>query len=234
MRLDALPATLSVLVEVPPHLHEELPSSELGESRLVREGGKSELGAMDGRAGARFQTVDRAREGTNPYKFIDPDGRLSYQVSRPLNPAAGAAANHNFSVHHADRPGDPSGTVRSYGVTSDGYMGEVTSDTTGRNANTSAMDRAAWESIGGEGSQATFRIINADDAVVQDNANAVSSSFKYSPVPEILGGFNSNTAAGPVAQESDGGAPRVDNGKLQPGTSKERIDAARKNVLSKH
>lgn len=198
-------------------------------------------------ASARFVSVDPvqpANNGTNfnryhyannnPYKFIDPDGRISYLVSRPLDaPLAGAVANHNFIVHHADHPGDPSGSVRSYGITSDGTMGEVTPDTTGPNANTSAMDRAAWESVGSEGSEVTFRVINADDAVVQDNANAVSAAFDYSYVPEVSGGFNSNTAAGAVAQESDGGAPRVDNGRAQPGTSQDRIDSARKNVLLK-
>jgi hypothetical protein len=199
-------------------------------------------------ASARFVSVDPVQANAsngqnfnryyyannNPYKFIDPDGRLSYLVSRPLDaPVAGAVANHNFVVHHADSPGDPNGTVRSFGITSSGTMGEVTPDTTGPNANTSAMDRAAWESIGSEGSEVTFRAINADDAVVQDNANAVSSSFDYSYAPEVSGGFNSNTAAGAVAQESDGGAPRVDNGRMQPGTSQDRIDSARQNVLLK-
>jgi RHS repeat-associated protein len=170
----------------------------------------------------------------NPYKFTDPDGRDSFLVSRPLDfPVVGGKANHNFIVHHADSPGDPNGTVRSFGITSNGTMGEVTPNTTGPNANTSAMDRAAWESIGSEGSNVTFRVINADDAVVQDNANSVSSAFNYSYAPEVSGGFNSNTAAGAVAQESDGGSPRVDNGRMQPGTSQGRIDAARQNVLLK-
>lgn len=197
-------------------------------------------------ASARFVSVDPVKADANtganfnryyyannsPYKFTDPDGRLSYLVSRPLDaPVAGAVANHNFVVHHADSPGDPNGAVRSFGITSNGTMGEVTPDTTGPNANTSAMDRAAWESVGSEGSEVTFRAINADDAVVQDNANAVASGFDYSYVPEVSGGFNSNTAAGAVAQESDGGSPRVDNGRMQPGTSQDRIDSARQNVL---
>jgi len=170
----------------------------------------------------------------NPYLFTDPDGRRSFLVSRRLDaPVAKHFANHNFIVHHAGNPGDPNATVRSFGITSDGSMGEVTPQTTGPNANTSAMDRAAWESIGVEGSGVTFREINASDEVVKSNADRVSAAFDYSYVPAVSGGFNSNTAAGAVAQESDGGAPRVDNGRMQPGTGQERIDVAREQVLLK-
>lgn len=167
----------------------------------------------------------------NPYKFTDPDGRTSYLVSRPLDSAAGAVANHNFIVHHANGVGDRNASVRSYGITSEGTTGEFTTSTEGPSANTSAMDRSAWESLGSEGSDVTFREINASDDVVQANADSVSSAFKYSYVPEVSGGFNSNTAAGAVAQESDGGAPRVDNGKAQPGASQERVSVACEQVL---
>ncbi len=169
----------------------------------------------------------------NPYKFIDPDGRISYLVSRPLDaPMAGAVANHNFIVHHADYPGDPNGTVRSFGNTGNGLMGEVTPNTTGPSSSTFATDRAAWEGLGDNSSKTTFRVINADDSVVKSNADSVSSSFKYSYTPEVTGGYNSNTAAGAVAQESDGGSPRIENGRMQPGASQERVDSARQNVLS--
>jgi RHS repeat-associated protein len=183
----------------------------------------------DGNTGANFNRYKYAEN--NPYKFTDPDGRTSYLVSRPLDSAAGAVANHNFIVHHANGPGDSNASVRSFGITTEGTMGEVTTSTEGPNANTSAMDRSAWESVGGEGSDVTFREINASDDVVQANADSVSSSFNYSYVPEVSGGFNSNTAAGAVAQESDGGSPRVDNGQMQPGTSQERVNVAREQVL---
>lgn len=171
----------------------------------------------------------------NPYKFIDPDGRLSFLVSRPLDSAAGASFNHNFIVHHAESVGDPNGTVRSFGIADAdrGLMGEVTSATTGPNASTFAADSAAWLVAGQEGSGVTFRQINADDAVVQDNADAVSSAFGYSLVPEVMGGYNSNTAAGMVAKESDGGSAKVDNAKFQPGTSDAKIHEARSNVFLK-
>lgn len=169
----------------------------------------------------------------NPYKFTDPDGRESYLVSRPLDSALGAFFNHNFIVHHADSIGDPNATVRSFGMTSEGRMGEVTPATTGPNTSTFAADSAAWQNAGKEGSGVSFRQISADDAVVQENADAVSTAFKYAPVPGVMGGYNSNTAAGAVAKESDGGSVRVDNAKRQPGTSDSKIQEARNNVLLK-
>ncbi|MBO9872956.1 MULTISPECIES: RHS repeat-associated core domain-containing protein [Xanthomonas] len=194
----------------------------------------------------RFLSVDpiavRGEDGfnrywyanNNPYKFVDLDGRESFLVSRPLNfYGLSKIVNHNFIVHNASAPGDPNATVRSFGITTAGPMGEVTSSTEGPNANTSAMDRAAWESIGTKGSDVTFRKIEATDDVVKSVSDSISSSFDYSYVPEVSGGFNSNSAAGAIAQESDGGSPRVDNGKLQPGSSQEKVNSARKNVIIK-
>ena len=170
----------------------------------------------------------------NPYKYIDPDGRASYLVSRPLSlPGVGVVANHNFIVHHANAPGDPNASVRSFGITTNGTVGEVAVGTGGPNADTFDTDRRAWRSIGTQGSQTTYREITASDDTVRANADAAPSGGDYSYVPEIAGGFNSNTLAAAVAQASDGGAPRVANGKFQGGTSDERVGAAKQQLLNK-
>lgn len=71
----------------------------------------------------------------------------------------------------------------------------------------------------------------ASDDVVRENADSVSSAFDYSYVPEVNGGFNSNTAAGAIAQQSDGGSPSVDNGTRQHGTSQDIVTTFREEVM---
>lgn len=162
-------------------------------------------------------TFNRYAYGNNnPYKYTDPDGRESYLVSRPLSFSDNA--NHNFIVHHAGGPGDPNGTVRSFGDVGNDTMGEVNSKTEGFSKGTSEADRAAWESAGKEGSTTTYRQIDAPDDFVKANADAVPTGLEYSAVPEAQGGVNSNSAAGAVATKSDIGSTRVDNGKKQPGS----------------
>lgn len=161
----------------------------------------------------------------NPYKFIDPDGRDSFLVSRPLQGKLGDYANHNFIVHHADTPGDPNGVVRSYGDLGNDTMGEVTKDTKGFSEGTYETDRQAWEGLGdGGSSDVSFRKIDAADEVVESKADALVGGDEYSAYPSVQGGVNSNSAAGAVANRSDGGSPSVDNGRSQPGSEQKTVE----------
>ncbi len=161
----------------------------------------------------------------NPYTFVDPDGRDSFLVSRRLDGWLGGAANHNFIVHHADAPGDPNGVVRSFGDLGNDTMGEVSGETPGFSANTSAADQQAWESLSdGDVENVTFRPIDASDDVVKANADDLVGGAEYSAVPSIQGGVNSNSAAGAIAQRSDGGSTSVENGRRQPGSEQSAVN----------
>ncbi|SEL93309.1 RHS repeat-associated core domain-containing protein [Colwellia chukchiensis] len=161
----------------------------------------------------------------NPYKYIDPDGFDSFLVSRPLKGFLGNAGNHNFIVHNADSPGDPNGTVRFFGDVGNDTMGEVNANTEGFSAGTLQTDTAAWQSLSTEGSEASFRQIDATDEAVAAIADSVQGGQEYSAIPAIQGGVNSNSAAGAIANRADGGAPRVDNGQNQPGAGQhERVE----------
>ena len=164
------------------------------------------------------QSFNRYAYGNNnPYKFVDPDGREPYLVSRPLGFTS--KANHNFIVTHAEFVGDPNATIKSFGDTGNDTMGRVTGDTKGFSEGTLNTDTKAWQSLSsGENTSVTYRQINALDAAVDVIADRVDTGLEYSAVPKLQGGVNSNTGAGAVAQKSDGGPPRVENGIPQPGS----------------
>ncbi|WP_339674176.1 RHS repeat-associated core domain-containing protein [Dasania marina] len=153
----------------------------------------------------------------NPYKYIDPDGQDPYLVSRPLTFTS--LANHNFIVYNATSIGDPNAIVRSFGNTGNGAMGEVYAETKGFSAGTYQSDTDAWISLSSEGSGTTFRKISAADEKVAKITDSLQGGQKYSLLPEMLGGVNSNTAAGAIANKADGGFPYVDNSKSQPGST---------------
>lgn len=153
----------------------------------------------------------------NPLKFIDPDGRESFLVSRPLGFTT--QANHNFVVANANALGDPNADVFSFGDVGDDTMGLVDGDTQGFSAGTSDTDTKAWQSLGSGHSSATFRKIDAPDSDVEDLAKRVKGGLEYNAIPELQGGVNSNTAAGAIAERADRGTPHVENGIPQPGTS---------------
>ena len=152
----------------------------------------------------------------DPMNFIDPTGEDSYLVSRPLNLLL--PANHNFIVTHAAYLGDPKATVFSFGDVGNDTMGKVTATTEGFSKGTFQADTAAWQSLSGDASDATYRSIDASDARVSGLAKGVVNGKEYSAVPGIQGGVNSNSAAGAVAQAADGGSSAVDNGRAQPGS----------------
>jgi uncharacterized protein RhaS with RHS repeats len=159
----------------------------------------------------------------NPYKYIDPDGKDSFLVSRPLSFTN--KANHNFIVHDAKYLGDPNATVRSFGDTGDGNMGEVNSSTPGNSSTTKKTDTDAWQSLSAEGSSATSRQIDAPDAKVAELADSIKGGQDYDLVPELQDGVNSNSAAGAIANQADGGFTFVNNGTSQPGsTVTERVE----------
>ena len=151
----------------------------------------------------------------NPYKFIDPDGRESYLVSRPLSFTK--FGNHNFVVTNADYLGDPDATIYSFGDIGNDTMGRVTKDTKGFSKGTFASDYSDWTSLRSKNKSVTYRKIDADDETVDQIAGRVETGLQYNLVPEIQGGVNSNTAAGAIAKKADGGLTRVQNWKLQPG-----------------
>jgi len=157
-----------------------------------------------------------AYANNNPYKYIDPDGRDSFLVSRPLDlPVKG---NHNFIVSNANFLGDPQATVSSFGDVGNDTMGQVDRNTKGFSQGTSDTDTKAWQSLSSGSTSVTYRQINASDSAVDALVSKVDKGLEYSFVPEIQGGVNSNTAAGAVAKKADRGTPFVRNNRLQPGS----------------
>jgi hypothetical protein len=159
--------------------------------------------------------------GGNPIMFIDPRGLESYLVSRPLShPAIGWAAGHDFIVTNANSVGDTSAEVYSYGNNGNGIMGRVTNETTGPSATTNQTDIDAWLSLSSNSRGAvTFRRIDGLDSTVKSYALSLNQNQRYSFVPELLGGVNSNTAAGAIANMSDGSYALVTGGIIEPGAS---------------
>jgi len=154
----------------------------------------------------------------NPYKYIDPDGRDAYLVSRPL--ASSPAGNHNFIVSQAGYMGDPSATVNSWGPLENGNMGSVNDVNSGGAAQTWEDDMKAWQSLasGGGAEGVTFREIDANDVRVEHIADSVKSNKDYSYVPSMTSdSVNSNSAAGAVANAADGQSTAVEHGGWQPG-----------------
>tara|TARA_R110002020_G_scaffold475159_1_gene708916 strand:- start:677 stop:1240 length:564 start_codon:yes stop_codon:yes gene_type:complete len=157
--------------------------------------------------------------GNDPINMTDPTGEKSFLVSRPLNKRHAIKShpgsfwpNHNFIVIYADYPGDKNATIISYGRTDSGNMGRVYHDV-------HIADRNHWLSLRNAETGATYREIDAADSTVEKLANSLVENNEYNYIPELQGGVNSNTGAGAVAQGSDGGAPDVNNGILQPGSS---------------
>ncbi len=169
----------------------------------------------------------------NPYKFTDPDGRApqgcgdgtcqkSYLVSRPLD--ATDKANHNFVVTHAQGPGDPTATVRSFGDQGDDTMGPVDAQTEGFSQGTQETDTKAFQSLSTDAPTATYREIAAPSRKVDSIAASLKPGDEYSIAPKLQGGVNSNSAAGAIAQKADGGSPSVNNGVEQPGAGQPAVD----------
>ncbi|TWX45191.1 RHS repeat-associated core domain-containing protein, partial [Colwellia hornerae] len=156
----------------------------------------------------------------NPYKYIDPDGNISFLVSRPIdNTFVGAVANHNFIVSNARYVGDSKATVHSFGNNGKGIMGKVDGKTLGDSSTTNATDRKAWESLHSGMSDLGDHITQLEgadkviDAKVDKAANSVVENKKYSYT-----GINSNSAASAVADKAQGSKVALpDSIKASPG-----------------
>ncbi|MCV2886509.1 RHS repeat-associated core domain-containing protein [Aestuariibacter sp. AA17] len=159
----------------------------------------------------------------NPYKYIDPDGRDSFLVSRALKGLP--IGNHNFIVSHAKYLGDPNAKVYSWGPLDNGKMGFVNHVNSGGAAQTWEDDVTAWQSLSSDGAEGVaFRAINASDGDVSFLAGTVQENRDYRYVPSLdTGSVNSNSAAGAVAHAADGGPTDVPTGGWQPGHQQSSI-----------
>ncbi|CAB0151896.1 tRNA3(Ser)-specific nuclease WapA [Pseudidiomarina piscicola] len=154
----------------------------------------------------------------DPVNMIDPSGEKSFLVSRPLSKQqaveshpGGFWPNHNFIVIYAEYPGDKNATVISFGKNESGNMGRVYGEV-------QEADKNHWFSLSDAETGASYRQINASDSSVEYLATSLVEDNEYNYIPEWQGGANSNTGAGAVAQNADGGAPFVNNGIPQPGS----------------
>jgi RHS repeat-associated protein len=156
----------------------------------------------------------------NPYKYIDPDGRISYLASRPLQMTD--AASHNYIATNADYVGDPDATIYSYGDRGDGITGRVTSDTQGPAAGTYDADVKHWKSLSLDLAEKSASKIDATDAEVADAAEAVLENKPYAYVPALTkDSTNSNSAASAVANKAAGSpVPVPDGNRVSPGAEK--------------
>jgi len=172
--------------------------------------------------------------GANPYAYADlnpasradPLGLDSYLVSRPLaSDLFGWGFNHNFIVSNANYLGDPNADIYSFGNTGDGTMGRVYEvGTPGMSSTTYTSDEQAWLGLATGASDATYRQINAPDSQVVALAISMDEGLSYTLVPEVLGGVNSNSAAGAIAQTADGGFALVPGGSVETGTASYVVD----------
>jgi RHS repeat-associated protein len=171
--------------------------------------------------------------GNDPINMTDPTGEKSYLVSRPLGVGANKGrwipAHHNFIVVNADFPGHMGPDVRviSYGQLDNGNMGRVYLD-----VNLTDLDH--WASLTSEDTTASYRQINAPDSTVLDLANRLKENLEYSMQPNKQRGndANSNSGAGAVANQSDGGSTSVDNNAAQPGhTESSRVQFSGKTII---
>jgi RHS repeat-associated protein len=168
----------------------------------------------------RFQSVDPSRRSVlsaapqtwnryayvlnNPVSRVDPDGEVSYLVSRPTM----FFQRHMFIVTGAAFPGDtgPSVHYYSYGKSSapgsKGKVGRVDDKTTGFSKGTSATDQSAWKSLSNAeaSKKVDFTVIPAKDGKVESVAGALKETKDYRPAA----GPNSNSAAQAVADTSAG------------------------------
>ena len=105
-------------------------------------------------------------------------------------------------------------------------MGLVDDKTQGFSFRTSDTDEERWKNIGKDSGITTYRQIDAPDEEVDRLAKKVKKGTIYRKVPQWFpNGTNSNTGAGWVAKEANGGLPKVNNGRWQPGSSvTDRLD----------
>ncbi len=158
----------------------------------------------------------------NPYRYVDPDGRAPYLVSRPLDGRAGVIANHNFVVSNANSVGDPNATVYSYGENNSGNTGRVDANTKGFSKDTSETDQTFWKGLVNKSVadvQQSVTLINAPDATVDKNASSLVEDTDYAAFAGPFG-TNSSSAASAVANKSEGKEVKLpNNGRLSPGAS---------------
>jgi len=138
----------------------------------------------------------------NPASRVDPDGRVSYLVSRDI-PLTGNTKKHMFVVTGARYLGDvgPNVKVHSFGKRPDGTLGAKSPQ-----SDTAQMDNDAWASLATDSPimDVDAVAIPAKDGKVRSYAEALIPSHDYSN--ESLGaeGTNSNTAAQAVANNAAG------------------------------
>jgi hypothetical protein len=142
----------------------------------------------------------------NPYKYIDPDGRDSFLVSRPLG-GDSKIISHNYVVSHATSIGDPKALMHSFGRQTNGATGLVDKTTTGLSQGTSTKDAKHWLSLAGDKKNAAENTtkIDATDASVASAANSVLPNTIYDVIPALNAtATNSNSAASAVADKAAG------------------------------
>jgi len=146
-----------------------------------------------------------AYANNNPLSYIDPDGRDSYLVSRPLEGPVGLLDHrHNFVVTHANYPGDRNGSVLSWGKNNSGNTGRVDNTTRGRSQNTSTADQEFWDTLQGSSKARTHvSKIPASDDWVKLHADILLEDTEYSAL-SLGDKTNSNSAASAVANSSAG------------------------------
>ncbi|MDP3614975.1 MAG: RHS repeat-associated core domain-containing protein, partial [Rubrivivax sp.] len=166
----------------------------------------------DASSGSHFNRYVYAEN--NPHKYVDPDGRDSYLVSRPLGDNSdNKRLVHNFVVSHAKFVGDPNARVFSFGKTNDGTTGRVDGKTQGMSAGTEKRDGDFWKSLSGASAKAAEMTspIKAGDDTVAATAGSVKANTVYAPVPVLPGATNSNSAASAVADKSQGSTVKLPN-----------------------
>jgi len=150
----------------------------------------------------------------SPYKYVDPDGRDSYLVSRPLGDKSdNPRLVHNFVVSHAKYIGDSTARVFSFGKTNDGTTGRVDDKTQGMSAGTQKRDGDFWKALSGASAKSAEMTspIKAADDVVANTASSVKTNTVYAPIPVLFGSTNSNSAASAVADKSQGSTVKLPN-----------------------